>query len=148
VISPSVCDRRKNNLVIHVVPVPAASWIELRETDYKSYTRKKQQLADFYIQKVEKYMIPGLRNHILFTDISTPATYARYIGSPGGSNYDMMPVPGNFGKNRLRTRTPVENLFMPKFSHGIWPSLQAGLQVVDMISGGKIMNGNSSYSGS
>jgi len=148
VISPSVMTGGKNNLVIHVVPVPATSWIELRETDYESYTLKKQQLADFYIQKVEKYMIPGLRDHILFTDISTPATYARYIGSPGGSNYDMMPVPGNFGKNRLRTRTPVENLFIPKFSHGIWPSLQAGLQVVDMISGGKIMNGNSSYSGS
>jgi hypothetical protein len=48
------------------------------------------------------------------------------------------------GKNRVKTRTPVKGLFIPKFSHGIWPSIQAGLQVVDMISGGKIMDGNSS----
>lgn len=77
-------------------------------------------------------------------DVSTPATYKRYIGSPTGSQYDMLPLPSNFGKNRLPTRTPVKGLFLPKFNHGIWPSLQAGLQVVDMISGGKIMNGNAS----
>jgi len=47
-------------------------------------------------------------------------------------------------KYSLPTRTPIKGLFVPKFSHGIWPSMQAGLQVVDMISGGKIMNGNSS----
>ena len=78
-------------------------------------------------------------------NISSPATYANFIGSTLGCNFDMMPVPENFGKNRLKTRTPIRNLFLPKFSHGIWPSMQAGLQVVDMISGGKIMNGNSSY---
>ena len=92
------------------------------------------------------HMIPNLKEHILFTDITTPATYKRYIGSPTGSQYDMLPVPSNFGKNRLPTRTPIKGLFLPKFSHGIWPCLQAGLQVVDMISGGKIMQGNSSLS--
>lgn len=145
-ISPSVQTGGKPNLIIHVVPVPARKWIELRENDPEAYKKQKYELADFYIQKVDEYMIPGIKEHISFVDVATPATYARYIGSPSGSNYDMMPVPGNFGKNRLKTRTPVRNLFLPKFSHGIWPSLQAGLQVVDMISGGKIMQGNSSYS--
>ena len=145
VISPSVITGGKPNLVIHVVPVFADKWIELRKTNYEKYLEKKQKVAGFYIQKVEEYMIPGLSNHIKFIDVSTPATYARYIGSPTGSNYDMMPVPGNFGKNRLKTRTPIINLFHPKFSHGIWPSMQAGLQVVDMISGGRIMHGNAAY---
>lgn len=145
VISPSALIGGKPTLIIRVVPVAAKKWIDLRESDYESYVVEKQNVADFYIQKVEEYMIPDLRKHIVYTDIATPATYARYIGSPTGSNYDMMPVPENFGKNRLKTRTPLKNLFVPKFSHGIWPSLQAGLQVVDMVSGGKIMNGNSSY---
>jgi len=145
-IAPSVMTGGRNNLIIHVVPVPADPWIPLRKENYSLYQEKKLEVADFYIRKVEEYMIPGLTQHILFTDVSTPATYARYIGSPSGSNYDMMPIPSNFGKNRLKTRTPIKNLFMPKFSHGIWPSFQAGLQVVDMISGGKIMKGNSSYS--
>jgi prolycopene isomerase len=145
VISPSAMTGGKNNLVIHVVPAPAEPWITLRNKDYDLYTSRKMAVADFYIRKVEEYMIPRLRDHIILTDVATPATYARYIGSPTGSNYDMLPVPGNFGKNRLRTRTPIKNLFVPKFSHGIWPSLQAGLQVVDMISGNRIMGGNSTF---
>jgi hypothetical protein len=40
---------------------------------------------------------------------------------------------------------PVKGLFQPKFSHGVWPSLQGGMQVVDMILRGKIMRGNSRY---
>ena len=145
VIAPSVMTGGKPSLIIHVVPVPASYWIRLRNSDYEKYRQEKNQTAEFYIRKTEEYMIPGLRKHIRFMDVSTPATYARYIHSPTGSNYDMMPVPGNFGKNRLKTRTPVKNLFLPKFSHGIWPSMQAGLQVVDMLSSGKIMQGNSSY---
>ncbi|MFH1852526.1 MAG: FAD-dependent oxidoreductase, partial [Candidatus Neomarinimicrobiota bacterium] len=145
VISPCLKTGGKQNLIIHVVPVAAAEWIDLQKNDPTAYRRKKTTTADFYIDKVQQYLIPGLRDHIRFTDVATPATYARFIASPTGSNFDMLPVPANFGKNRLPTRTPIKNLFVPKFSHGIWPSLQAGLQVVDMISRGKIMNGNSSF---
>jgi phytoene dehydrogenase-like protein len=136
----------RQNLIIHVIPVPSQKWIKLKEENYKKYNEEKQQIADFYIKKVEQYMIPQLQEHIVYMDISTPATYKDYIGSPTASLYDMLPLPTNFGKNRLPTRTPVKNLFVPKFSHGIWPCFQAGLQVVDMISEGKIMKGNSSLS--
>ena len=144
VICPSLMTGGKQTLIIHVVPVPSEKWINLFENDYDQYVYEKNKICNFYIKKVEEYMIPGLSKHILFQDISTPATYKRFIGSPTGSQYDMLPVPSNFGKNRIPTRTPIKGLFIPKFSHGIWPSMQAGLQVVDMISGGKIMNGNSS----
>lgn len=145
VICPSLMTGGKPTLIIHVVPVHAHYWIKLKEESPEIYSAEKQKIAEFYIKKVEKYMIPNLTKHIVFTDISTPATYKKYIGSPTGSQYDMLPVPDNFGKNRLPTRTPIKGLFVPKFSHGIWPSMQAGLQVVDMITGGKIMDGNSSY---
>jgi phytoene dehydrogenase-like protein len=145
VICSSLQMQTKPSMIIHVVPVHSEKWIRLRENDYEEYKKEKKKMADFYIEKVEKYIVPDLKNHIKFIDIATPATYARYIGSPTGSNFDMLPLPENFGKNRLKTRTPIRNLFLLKFSHGIWPSMQAGLQVVDMISKGKIMNGNSSY---
>jgi len=144
VICPSLMTGGKQTLIIHVVPVPANYWIKLKEEDNEKYVKEKNSFADFYINLVEMYMVPDLRKHIQFIDVSTPATYKRYIGSPTGSQYDMLPVPSNFGKNRLKTRTPIKGLFIPKFSHGIWPALQSGLQVVDMISGGKIMQGNSS----
>jgi all-trans-retinol 13,14-reductase len=145
VICPSLMTGGKPSLIIHAVPVESGYWIRLKEENPDRYVAEKQEVAGFYIQKVEQYMIPGLTKHILFTDVSTPATYKKYIGSPTGSQFDMLPVPGNFGKNRLATRTPVKGLFVPKFSHGIWPCMQAGLQVVDMITGGVIMDGNSSY---
>lgn len=145
VICPSLKTGGKTSLVIRVVPMPIANWRLLRETDYQAYKQKKEEVGDFFIRLVERYMIPNLSQHIVYKDIATPATYQRYLNSPTGSNYDMSPYPNNFGKKRLKMRTPVKNLYLPKFSHGIWPSMQAGLQVVDMISNGKIMNGKARY---
>lgn len=144
IISPSAITGGKQTLIFHVVPANSEKWIKLRETNYELYCEEKMCVADFYTDLVCRYLIHDLRSHILFTDVATPATYARYTGTPDGSNFDMMPVPVNFGKNRLSIKTPVKNLFQSRFSHGIWPSMQAGLQIVDMISGGKIMNGNTS----
>ncbi|MBN1759537.1 MAG: NAD(P)/FAD-dependent oxidoreductase [Chitinispirillaceae bacterium] len=146
VISPSLPTGRKNALTIFGYPHPAGDWPRLRETDYTGYSKRKAETADFYIDIVEKFSIPGLRKHIVARDIASPATFIRYNGSPTGSKFDMAAYPDNFGRYRLPMRTPVKNLFQPKFSHGIWPSLQAGLQVVDMIMGGTIMRGNSRYS--
>lgn len=143
VICPSLTTGGKPVVVIRVVPMPMGNWKTLRDTDYSKYKTEKEKVASFYIRKVEKYLIPGLGNHIEYLDIATPATFERYSGSPTGSNYDMAPYPGNFGLKRLKTRTPVKGLFQPKFSHGIWPSMQAGLQVADMILDGKVLGGYS-----
>ncbi|MBN2625953.1 MAG: NAD(P)/FAD-dependent oxidoreductase [Spirochaetales bacterium] len=145
VISPSALIGGKQTLIIHVTPAAAEDWEELRAQDYDAYRARKKEAARYYIDKVEEYMIPGLKEHIRLTDISTPATYARYLGTKGGANSDMLNVPSNFGMYRLPTRTPVEGLFLPKFSNGIWPSLMAGLQVVDMMTGGAVMEGRSRY---
>lgn len=36
-----------------------ADWKELRERDYREYCRNKIDFADWYINKVEQYMITG-----------------------------------------------------------------------------------------
>lgn len=145
VICPSLTSGGKPVVIIRIVPVPIANWNVLREKNYGLYQAQKEEVADFYIHIVEKYLIPGLRDHIVVRDIATPATFQRYVGTPSGSNYDMAPYPDNFGLKRLKTRTPITGLFLPKFSHGIWPSIQAGLQAVDMILNGAIMGGYSRY---
>lgn len=145
VICPSLTTGSKPTIVIRVVPMPMAHWKELRESNYKKYKEEKERIAYFYIDQVEKHLIPDLKKHIQYMDIASPATYERYTGTPTGSNYDMAPYPDNFGLKRLKMRTPIKNLFQPKFSHGIWPSMQAGIQVSDMILDGKIMNGYSRY---
>jgi len=145
VICPSLTTGGKPVIIIRGVPFTMGNWKALRESDYEAYSKQKEKVADFYIEQVEKYLIPNLRNHIVIKDIASPATFERYSGSPTGSNYDMAPYVDNFGLKRLKMRTPVQGLFQPKFSHGIWASMQAGLQVVDMILQGEIMNGYSRY---
>lgn len=144
-ICPSLTTGGKQSLTIIVYPVGISNWKELRESDHLAYKQKKEKTASFYLNIVEKYMIPDLMKHVVFMDIASPATFARYSGSPTGSKFDMAPYPDNFGRTRLPMRTPISNLFQPKFSHGIWPSLQAGLQVIDMIMKRKVMNGNARY---
>ncbi len=145
VVAPALITGGKPVLSIHVVPAAMADWQESHEHDPETYLDKKREVADHFIRLVQRYMVPDLKGHIRFVDVCTPNTFAHFLNSPTGSNFDMMPTPDNFGMHRLKTRTPIRNLYMPKFSNGIWPSMQAGLQVVDMISGGKIMNGNARY---
>ena len=145
VICPSLTTGGKPNLTVRITPVPLGNWLELREKDTEEYKKEKLRWAEFFIDKVEKYLIPDLRKHIKVLDISTPATYARYSGSPTGSVYDMAPYTNNFGRTRLKMRTPIEGLFQPKFVHGVFGCLLAGIQVNDMILDGKIMNGYARY---
>lgn len=147
VICPSLTTGGKQVVTIRVVPMPMKDWSYWRENDPEKYQQEKDRVSSFYIKQVEKYLIPNLREHIEYVDVATPATFERYSGSPTGSNYDMAPYPNNFGLKRLKMRTPIKNLYQPKFSHGLWPSMQAGLQAVDMILGGKIMQGRSRYVG-
>jgi prolycopene isomerase len=147
VICPSLTTGGKPNITVRITPMALGDWAELRESDYEKYKTRKQKWAEFFIEKVEKYLIPDLKEHIKVLDISTPATYARYSGSPTGSIYDMAPYTDNFGRTRLKMRTPVKNLFQPKFVHGVFGCLLAGLQVNDMIMNGDIMGGNARYKG-
>ncbi len=142
VICPSLTTGGQPNITIRVSPMGLGDWAKLRENDRPKYQEEKQKWGDFFINIVEKYLIPDLRRHILISDISTPATYARYSSSPTGSIFDMAPYTNNFGRTRLKMRTPIKGLFQPKFVHGVFGSLLAGIQVNDMILNRKIMNGN------
>ena len=144
-ISPTLTIGGKPTLVLRLLPLALGDWETLRGNDPEAYLRRKEEIADFCIGLAERYLVPGLRSLVRVKDVSTPATYVRYLGTPSGSNYDMAPYPDNYGRKRLHLRTPIEGLLMPKFSHGIWPSFQAGLQAVDLMTGGRIMGGNARF---
>jgi hypothetical protein len=59
----------------------------------------------------------------------------------------MAPYPDNFGRTRLKMRTPVKGLFQPKFIHSVFATLLAGMQVNDMFPSTyrAIMDGNARY---
>jgi phytoene dehydrogenase-like protein len=135
----------KSVLSIQAIPSPMLNWKELREGDRKNYRVEKEKISDLIIALVQKYLIPNLSEHIVVKDISTPATYARYSGSPTGSIYDMASVPQNFGRNRLPVLTPIKGLLLPKFAHGVFGAMNSGMQAVDILLDGAVMGGNSRF---
>ncbi len=145
VICPSLTTGAKNTVTIRCTPFAISKWTEWRENDYKKYKAEKERWGDFFIAIAEKYFIPNLSKHIVVKDISTPATYARYSGSPSGSLYDMASLVTQFGPKRLSMKTPVRNLYQPKFSHGLYGTMMNGVQVVDLLLDRKFNNGNSLF---
>ena len=146
VICPSLTTGAKNTITIRCTPFAINKWLEWRENDPEKYKAEKERWADFFINIAEKYFIPGLRKHIVVKDISTPATFSRYSGSPTGSIYDMASIVTQFGPKRLPFKTPIKNLFQPKFAHGLYGSMMNGVQMVDMLLNRKFNDGNSLFS--
>ncbi len=145
VICPSLTTGAKNTITIRCTPFALNGWTEWRENDYERYKKEKERWGDFFINITEKYFIPNLSKHIVVKDISTPATYARYSGSPTGSLYDMASLVTQFGPKRLSMKTPIENLYQPKFAHGLYGTMMNGVQVVDLLLDRKFNNGNSLF---
>jgi all-trans-retinol 13,14-reductase len=145
VICPSLTTGAKNTITLRCTPFALGQWKEWRENDYQKYKEQKEKWGDFFINIAEKYFIPKLSKHIVVKDISTPATYARYSGSPTGSLYDMASLVTQFGPKRLSMLTPVKNLYQPKFSHGLYGTMMNGVQVVDLLLDRKFNNGNSLF---
>ena len=145
VICPSLTTGAKNTITLRCTPFALSHWKEWRENDHKKYREEKERWADFFIGIAEKYFIPNLSKHIVVKDISTPATYARYSGSPSGSLYDMASLVTQFGPKRLPMITPVKNLYQPKFSHGLYGTMMNGVQVVDLLVDRKFNDGNSLF---
>ena len=145
VICPSLTTGAKNTVTIRSTPWAMNGWKDLREKDYEKYREEKEKWADFLIDIAEKYFIPGLRQHIVVKDISTPATYSRISGSPTGSIYDIASLVTQFGPKRLPMKTPVLNLYQPKFAHGLYGTMMGAVQVVDLLLDRKFNNGNSLF---
>jgi phytoene dehydrogenase-like protein len=121
-------------------------WKTWRSDEPQRYAREKQGFADLFVDIAEAYAVPNLRRHVRFIDVSTPATYSRYSGSPTGAIYDMASTVDQFGPKRLGLRTPVDNLVQTKFAHGFYGAAMGAVQVVDILTGGSLNGGRSAFS--
>lgn len=107
------------------------------EADYfagnkKEYNAEKERIADILIDKVEKTLMPGLRDAIEVKEIGTPLTNVRYTGNYRGGIYGWDQTLGNAMPNRLPQTTPIKNLYLssawtqPGGGYGgvIWSGIQ------------------------
>ncbi|MCB0793141.1 MAG: NAD(P)/FAD-dependent oxidoreductase [Flavobacteriales bacterium] len=91
----------------------------------EAYEALKKEVADILIDRVERALAPGLREHIVICDIATPITHWRYTGNRGGSMMGAKPGKDNFKAGIAHYRTPVPGLLLG----GHWAELGGGVPI-------------------
>ncbi len=85
-------------------------WLHLQQENSAGYRAEKQRIAEAIIAIIER-SVPGLRQVIEVTDVSTPATVIRYTGNWKGSMEGWLLTPGN-GYQQLRNTLPGLRQFL------------------------------------
>ena len=85
-----------------------SNWEHLEKAQYQ---KRKLDLADKLIQRVEKYL-PGLKKHIEVMEIATPKTMFRYTLNTDGAIYGFSQTVKQSGMNRLSQETDVKGLLL------------------------------------
>lgn len=88
--------------VVVMLGAPLDYWKKLRSGNLEEYRKQKQQLADAVADVVEK-RIPGFKESIMVTDVSTPATYVRVANLYQGSFEGFAPIPSSLKINIKKT---------------------------------------------
>jgi len=95
-----------------------------------AYNLEKKRIAAHFIRRVEKALLPGLRDMIAVKEIGTPLTNLYYTRNPGGAIYGFdrdMP--------HLKARTPLPGLYLASaWSHGggYTPVMMAGREAAGL----------------
>ena len=93
----------------------AGDWDWPRPSDprYRSeeYARRKQELADQVLDRLEAHLFPDLRRHIRFMEVGTPSTIERFTLKSWGNIGGPKQMLGQHLFHRLKARTGIERLY-------------------------------------
>jgi phytoene dehydrogenase-like protein len=94
------------------------------------YSEFRKKITENIIDALDSSVYPGLRENILFTDYSSPATLQRMFGVTDGavvgwSLEDPVPVPDHLSRIKSAIHTPVPAVFQA----GQWTYSPAGVPV-------------------
>lgn len=107
--------------LLRFVPQPeAATW----DREAPAYAERKRRYGDELLALAER-VLPGLRDHIVFREEASPATFARYARTTDGAIYGLAA-----GRWRPPSKAPIEGLYLA--GAGVFPG--AGVEAV-VISG-------------
>ncbi|MBI2527928.1 MAG: NAD(P)/FAD-dependent oxidoreductase [Candidatus Rokubacteria bacterium] len=121
-VDPSLAPRGHSSMSLITLMPPAAEGEWSRKAP--GYAKRKRSLGDALIARAEQ-ALPGLREHIVYRQDGSPATFARYAWTAGGAIYGSGP-----GQWQPPVKSPVEGLVLA--GAGVFPG--AGIEAV-MISG-------------
>lgn len=97
----------------------------------ETYRQIKETFSQRILQQLESTVLPGLREHLLFSEAATPVTLQRYTGNEQGAMYGLASTPDQIGNRRPSHQTPIPGLFQvghyTRPSHGIVGASLSGL---------------------
>lgn len=109
---PTVLDKSLAPEGMQIFHVFTPSWItEWKGLSGEEYERKKTEMMNTMIERLEKRLFPGLKNAIEFFEIGSPRTHRRFLGRVDGS---YGPVAGQRLRGLLSmpfNRTGVDGLY-------------------------------------
>ena len=91
----------------------------------EAYNTLKKEYAELLLDRVEKNLIPGLRQHIEEISIATPVTFYRYTRNLAGGIMGFRPTQKNIRARLAQIKTPVKHLFLG----GQWATYGGGVPI-------------------
>ena len=79
-----------------------------RGEEYETY---KEEISNRLIEFVNKYF-PGIKESIVFHELSTPLTMEHFTGWEKGGFYSFPTTPDKYKNRVFRAKTPVKNLYL------------------------------------
>jgi all-trans-retinol 13,14-reductase len=76
----------------------------------EEYDAFKERLQTHLLEQLGRHM-PGLRDKIVYAELSTPVSTDHFVRPMKGSIYGLEPTPERFALEELRPRAPIEGLF-------------------------------------
>ncbi len=102
----------------------------------ESYREVKERFAQALIDRAQE-LIPGLRDHIVWQEASSPLTQERYTLCTGGGSYGLEFTPDQIGPNRPDAVTEIGGLYLAGAStvwgHGIAGVIRGGVHAASAI---------------
>ncbi|MFP2927248.1 phytoene desaturase family protein [Pyxidicoccus sp. 3LG] len=96
------------------------------------YRKLKEEAGEALLSRAER-LLPGLRESIVFKEVSTPLTNVRYSLNPGGAICGFEQSMGQVYAGRPSLRSCIENLFLT----GAWTTFGGGMSAA-MYSGAEV----------
>ena len=105
---PNLAPEGKASITI----LTGANYYDFPERGTEEYSKKKMEMAEALIYKVEE-VIPWLSSHIIVRDAATPKTFERYTSMPEGALYSF---DQSIGVKKPYFKTPIKGLYLASAS--------------------------------
>ncbi len=117
----ALCPEGKTVMTVRVSSL-CEFWSHLKDNDPGRYEAEKKRVLGEIVGILDR-RFPGLARQIEFSDVATPATFARHTGNWRGSYEGWLPTPRILGRRPPRTLPGLEDFYMA----GHWVEPGGGL---------------------